>query len=416
MQPLTLIQLISGQNMPNLLPVLRLRPDKLVHLVTAKTAAQSAIIQDAAKQAGVSPQVEVIPLASAMPGIPESFQMVQKLLHAAREIGSTPVVNFTGGTKMMSIGAYAAAQTEKADSLYVDTDDSKFVNGYTGKEIGSLMGNDFSFTQILPLLDVSTVAVANRRKSVSAGKDWQAMLPLAESLFNDQNAEVDTHEALYGVQGICPHGRTPQKPQEWLALLRKTFRLPASISAEALHAGLIEDAGQGMFRLPQDGTAELQRLAHSSPQKPVPNFASALFAATAGMSHTLGFLAGGWWEIIVAREASRAGVFRDLRWSAVVQDGSGAELEEDLLGMDGVQMMYVSCKRGGAKAKLLPQLEEIQSRAAGVGGIFTRRFLAVLLPPTGVFWKRLEARAKELKITLIAPHNVSDQQTYIRRP
>ncbi|MFZ4764372.1 MAG: hypothetical protein ACOYMN_05415 [Roseimicrobium sp.] len=415
MQPTTLIQLISGQNMPNLLPVLRLRPAKLVHLVTAKTASQSAIILDAAKQAGLDPKINVVSL-SAMPSIPETFQVVQKQIQAVRAACGTPVVNFTGGTKMMSIGAYAAAQTEKVDSLYVDTDDAVFVSGFTGQEMGALLGNDFSFTQLLPLLDVSTVAVANRRNAVSAGMDWQAMLPLAEALFGDIHVEQTTHDAMYGAHGLCPNGRTPQLPKDWLTSLQKTFRLPPNIATLALSASLVVDAGGGALRLPQDGIAELQRLAASTPQNPLPNFAPVLFAATASASHALGFLTGGWWEVIVAREATRAGIFRDLRWSAIVKDKSGAELEEDLLGMDGVQMMYVSCKRGGTKARLLPQLEEIQSRASGVGGIFTRRFLAVLLTPTGVFGKRLEARAKELKITLITPRNVTDPQTFIRRP
>ena len=58
-----------------------------------------------------------------MPGMPETFNAIKEAIAEAKGSGTTPVVNFTGGTKLMSIGAYAAAlhQDHKAISLYVDT-------------------------------------------------------------------------------------------------------------------------------------------------------------------------------------------------------------------------------------------------------------------------------------------------------
>ena len=45
---MTLIQLISEQTMPNLLAMIRLRPEKVVHLYTARTKNQSHALKNTA--------------------------------------------------------------------------------------------------------------------------------------------------------------------------------------------------------------------------------------------------------------------------------------------------------------------------------------------------------------------------------
>jgi len=49
MTHLTLIQLVPEQTMQSLLPVLRLKPDHLVHLASPRTANRSAWIAEAAR-------------------------------------------------------------------------------------------------------------------------------------------------------------------------------------------------------------------------------------------------------------------------------------------------------------------------------------------------------------------------------
>jgi hypothetical protein len=72
MTALTLIQLVSEPTMQNVLPILRLRPARAVHLVTPKTAQRSGFIIEAARLAGVEPIVEIVEL-SAMPAMRETF-------------------------------------------------------------------------------------------------------------------------------------------------------------------------------------------------------------------------------------------------------------------------------------------------------------------------------------------------------
>src|SRR5438067_857322 len=114
-QSLALIQLISEQTMQNLVPLLALKPAHVVHLSTPKTAARSAQIVEAARQANVIIELESIRL-SEMPSIPETSRAVLRAIVAAREAHQIPVINFTGGTKLMSIGAYEAALHEQVSS------------------------------------------------------------------------------------------------------------------------------------------------------------------------------------------------------------------------------------------------------------------------------------------------------------
>ncbi len=167
MKPLTLIQLISEQTIQNLLPILRLKPKKLVHLVTPKTAGRSAVLKAAAKAAGLDPELEVIQL-SPMPGIPECFNAVVDAPAKNKTEGQS-VVNFTGGTKLMSIGAFAAAQTQTVPSLYVDTMDACFVDGATSPEMTKLLASDWSFTPIRNQLRVDVLGIANSVSRITSG-------------------------------------------------------------------------------------------------------------------------------------------------------------------------------------------------------------------------------------------------------
>jgi hypothetical protein len=154
--------------------------------------------------------------------------------------------------------------------------------------------------------------------------------------------------------------------------------------------------------LPDAPRIELEYLANHQ----VPDFTARYFKAVALIQHAAAFLSGAWWEVIVSDAAHKSALFRDLRWSAQVGDRNGPDTEEDILGVDGVELLYINCKRGGAKARLLPLLEEVRARAATMGGSFNRRFLAVLQPPQGKVAANLQQQATKLGIHLITGNNV----------
>jgi hypothetical protein len=406
--PLTLIQLVSEQTMPNLLPLLRLRPARVLHLATPRTAPRSAWIVEAARQAGLQPEVELITL-SAMPSMPETFNAVREAIRGARQTGLTPLVNFTGGTKLMSIGAYAAAlhSAHPAPSLYVDTDDEAFVDGGTDGGIASLFENDFSFTPLRQDLTVHIIAVANGRQQVTAGRDWRPWLPLAQYLSNNPGEERAAQDAIFGKSGLLPGAQWPKTPDQWLALLDREFPLPAGLARLAWESGLVIPSPSGACRLPDATRAELQALVEARARGDfLADYDRRRIAATEAVQFPINLLTGGWWEVIVADATDRSGRFRDIRWSASVIERGGGGLEEDVLAVDGVQVVCISCKRGGDKARLLPHLEELNARARSIGGNFTHRFLAVYLAPKSPFEKQLRSRAQSLGIGLLTPREV----------
>lgn len=401
MPDLTLIQLISEQTMQNLLPILRLKPGRLIHLVTPKTAARSALLERAANASGLNPEMETIQL-SAMPSIPESFNAVADALAKAKSGGQT-IVNFTGGTKLMSIGAFAAAQTQKVPSFYVDTQDACFVDGGTSTAMNALLSGDWSFTPIRNQLRVDVLGIANGVSRVTNGKPWQTMLPLAEHLFNHPSDEEATHAAFHGHQGLFPNGREPRAPADWLPLFDKPIPLPATVARLAVEAKLLRQGPSDTEVLLPDATrSQLEHLATHR----VPDFNARYFAAVAPLQHCAAFLTGAWWEVIICHAADKSGLFRDIRWSAQVGDRNGPDTEEDILGLAGVELLYINCKRGGAKARLLPLLEEVRARAATIGGSFNRRYLAVLHPPQGKVASNLHQKAKSLGIRLITRDSI----------
>ncbi len=406
-RPLHLIQLVSEQTMPNLLPILRLRPASVTHLVTPRTAARSRHLGDAARAAGIHLRIDVVNL-SAMPGIPETCGAVNDAISQARENGGSPVLNFTGGTKLMSIGAYAAAMQTKIPSFYVDTQDDCFVNGGASPEMAVLLDNDWSFTPLRNQIRVDTLAIANGVERVTGGKSWKDALPLARHLFDHHADEAATHEAFHGPAGIFPHGREPRTPADWVKALDRPIPLPPAVGKAATALGLLRDSGGG-FLLPDAPREELQHLAANK----VPNFHVRYFGAVAPLQAAATFLTGGWWEVIVAEAMAAAGLFRDIRWSCHVGQREGPDMEEDILAVDGVQLAYVSCKRGGAKAKLLPLLEEVRSRANRIGGTFTRRFLAVCEPPRGRTSTNLQQRARELGVHIVTRETVRSPSAFL---
>lgn len=409
MPSLTLIQLISEQTIQNLLPILRLRPGKLVHLVTPKTAARSATLQAAAKAAGLSPRLETIQLSS-MPNIAECYHAVNEYLAAAKEKEQV-VVNFTGGTKLMSIGAYAASQIHKVPSLYVDTADACFTDGASSPEMATLLDNDWSFTPIRKQLRVDVLAIANGVPRVTQGKAWEPMLPLAEHLFHHIKEEQATLLAFFGSGGLFPNGKEPRSPQEWLPTLDKPILLPRTVAELAIDAAMFRPGqSEGEILLPDHTRSELQALANSQSHA----FGDRYFKAVAPLQLSTAFLTGAWWEVIVCDAASKSGLFRDLRWSTQVGDRNGPDTEEDVLGIDGVELLYINCKRGGHKARLLPLLEEVRARAATIGGTFNRRFLAILQPPKDKVARNLYQQANKLGIRIVTGNDIYDPAAFAR--
>jgi hypothetical protein len=399
--PITLIQLVSEQTMQNLLPVLRLRPARLVHLATPRTSHRSAHIADAARQSQCPVELETITL-SAMPGMRESMQATLGAVENAGASGQSVILNFTGGTKLMGIGAYVAALRHKIPSLYVDTQDSVFVDGQTAPGLDELLAGDFSFTPLQRGLSVNAIARANGCGRVTAGRDCSPWSELARHLHGEVGDEEHCHRAINGSRTARPLLDRIRLPADWLRILDTDIPLPRAVSVLALASGQFRPGMEpDSVRLPDRSRADLTELGRLDGTRKVPDFLPRLIKASAPLQDAANFLGGAWWEVIVAERMKACGRFRDLRWSVQVGEQGGPDLEEDIVALEGVRVVYVSCKRSSQGGKLLPQLEQINARAAKLGGAFNRRFLAIRQKPRGRTLANLTRRAEETGVRLI---------------
>lgn len=379
-----LIQLVSEEAVQNLLPVLALRPASVVHVRTSKTKERSNWIIEAARQSGVEAFKKDLDLEE-MPGIKNTYDAVACAIDEALGLEQTPVVNFTGGTKLMSIGAYQAAAARKVDSIYVDTEHLHFTDGGTSSNLPRLVNGDFSFSPIGRMLNVDSISYANGSERVTPGKDWRKYAETAAFMLQHQDDERRCWQAVN--KDLFQNGAEPKEPEKWKSLKDRNLNIPQECAVLAAEAGLLERNNMG-FALPSKLIDELNH----NPR------------AVESLKFITSFFSGAWWEVAVAKAASESGLFRDLRWSVNIgAKYSGPGREEDIVAVQGVQAVYVSCKRGGAKSRLLGQLDELDNRGRTIGGRFVRKFLAVYLPLNDRTGADVRKRARELNVKIIQP-------------
>lgn len=126
----TMIALVSAQRMQNIIPILqRDAKYECLWLIRSTDADVPNSHFSLALQHTVEALGDILDVRSANPsvgayGIADTQAIVAALLEKS---GETAVVNFTGGTKCMSIGAYLAAWQAQAEALYVDTANEELV-------------------------------------------------------------------------------------------------------------------------------------------------------------------------------------------------------------------------------------------------------------------------------------------------
>lgn len=399
----TLIQLVSEQAMPNLLAAMAIHPGRIVHLCTDTPAVRegSASLCRAYKASGLHAEIEEERL-SPMPSMREVNNVVGRLL---RE-DDKAVLNFTGGTKLMSIGAFAAALSCKRPSFYVDTVGNAFIDGHTAPGIDALFPNgDTSISQIKHALSVPLVAIANGVERVGGGKAWEPFRPLASFLLENEKAATDAQAWAAKTLQSEPFDFMARKA--WILQLYAQ-PLPdklLSIADPAIAAELFERRDDGLFL-------------HGRWKKPIESFepgpdpkafknpmvVKAFRSCHEEAIFPLQFLQGTWWEVAVAAYLAQRGDCRDIRWSvqAGARNSDSTDMEEDILGIaNGLNLLYVSCKLGGDRSKLSRFLEETAASAKRVGGSFAHKVLAVCLRPKPYQWRQLTGRAKELHVEII---------------
>lgn len=387
----TLIHLVSDQAMPNLLAAMALKPSRIIHCCTPSMIHRGTQLASAYRAAGIRTKV----LTERLSAMPQPLELRNTILRLVDESPAPAVLNFTGGTKLMSLGAFTGALNKKIHTLYVDTDDGIFVDGGTAPNFRDLFeGGDISLSPLKHKLNVHTLAIANGCGRVTNGEPWQPYQELADLLLNDPDLERECHDIADRILKDEPR-KFQQKDQWWERQLTVPMRFPEEVLSLGQTCGFFETKGNDVY-LAEHLARGLRSLdTHASyPQR---------FGAYLHLQKPFSFFHGVWWEIAVMRHLSESGLYRDLRWSAKAgsRGEDGTDMEEDILGVEDVNLLYVSCKRGGHKAQLSRTVEDVNSSAERLGGRFTRKILAVYQPLTGKLRSQIEARCAELRIRLL---------------
>jgi hypothetical protein len=368
--PLALIQLVGDQTVQNLLPAMALRLVKVIQVrsrdVRGSTRFENAAqnFSSAVQQLGAEPgfedyraEVHTEVIDDTSPGIEASRTLVASLL--AKHPGA--VVNFTGATKLMSIGAYQAAGALGAPSLYCDTQEKRFTDGHTGK-----LDPWPDFIGTAAHLSVPLLMAAHGKNF----GDWQHEVPTRELKEYGQkafNVRRDNWDQLDGFnKSLRPFfyrakgGRVPFDEND----LRKLLSEPLPVEATS------SDPGRGLLH-----AATAAGLLHSRANR---FFVNAV-PRKREVERVANLLIGSWVELAVLDMLQGHSRYQNPLWSVEPRAAHDADFGEmDIVCVDQktASLRYISCKAVLDKPAL-EHLEAVGDRAHRVGGTFAASTLVV---------------------------------------
>lgn len=335
--------------MQNLLPLLALKPRRVIQLCSDddKILAAAAHTEAAARQAGIDAEFQVHRLPAASP-------TTEQVRHAHKQLISVfpgAVVNITGGTKLMSLGAYlGASEFHDSPILYCDTTNRQFVQ--VGK--APLPPHMLTFREVAALLNVPIVMAAQgkpfREDSITPG-----LLEFGKTAWG---LRVQNHEPIAAwtarIRKAVPRrkdGRIEKNKTLLAAFLAASLPFPTSDAAQdyldaAVQAGLLAVDTQGRVTM----------IAEPNPSS---------------VERVSNLLDGAWLELAVAAMAAHGKRYGDTHWSVQPPDQAGADYgETDLIAVDREQLnlAVISCKTSTEHVRTLEHLSSWRDRARTLGG------------------------------------------------
>lgn len=370
--------------MVNLLPIMALRPERIIQLVTKDQRAARAVAQFKevfsmlAKEPGYDgykPRIQ----DQTLPGhdLAEVRDTVARLLLE----NNGAVVNFSGGSKLMSVGAYQAAMALGRPSLFCDVEEGRFVSGRTAP-----LSQPPGYNALISQFSIRLLMAVNGRSF----DEWKGETPSealrqfglrAYELRNQQWAPLEAfnkalRQALYGSSDHLPGA-----PEELAALLAKP--LPPSVTGSeparqyltaAAQAGLVKSSGPEIFKL-------------------------ACAADRREMEKCFRLLTGQWLELAVVDRVLRHPGYREVMWHP--ESASGEERGAGIFGIEksGMVLRYIQC-HGSLNRSPQDHLEAVVQRARRLGGAGAEATLVVLKTAQGQD-STLKHAAKRLGVELV---------------
>ena len=354
---MTLLHLVSEQTMQNLLPMLALRPEIVVQV----RSRADRFHQAAENLRSAVTAIRKTPSYRAW--APEFFELVIDEVSPStdrtrRKVGESlslwpgAVVNLTGGTKPMCIGAYLAADFQREPVLYCDTQERAFVSLNERCPLPKVP----SFDEIAATLNVETVLAAHGR----GPNRWHSKVPSAGlKIFGSRAAAIRSaaspREFELLIRLLRTHFRPGGKYLPKVGPLVADSALKAEYFAAAAQAGLLVAAENGLAESEQAFGRHTE--SGSAPTAYFP------FRQSKKENEELHKrLDGVWLELHVLDILQDNPRFHDPHWSVEPAGTEGDFGETDILCVDRLKagLLLVSCK------SIAPGLEHFEAFIAGL--------------------------------------------------
>jgi hypothetical protein len=383
--------ILSGQSLPNLLPLCLYRPSRIVLAVSADMQQNVAPFIDTLLRLGLIERPQDV---ITLPQMPDS-DFSQMLIWSRQQIDLVRqclpdqqiVLNATGGTKLMSQALATACLEQKSAMLYCDTGHDRIEWLSPQPRLEDLPNG---------LLDSAAILKANgieRDIALSDDIAWRAQVLDRRELTRWLAAEVASSLGSFiPALNHALHELTPEQlPQV------ATFRQPAKHSAwrEALRK--LETAGLLQLAEPLTPNAPPE-VQIDSPQ-------------------AMQYLRGGWLEEYLWLCMQDAGL-ADVHCSLQIHADLGSAEESRLNELDVVvghrnRVLVVECKTadllkaGGYYNQMLDKLDSLGKRT---GGLLTQCWLVAARWPhhSEAQQNRLRLLARNRNIVLVEPRHLAD--------
>jgi len=369
-----MIILVSDQRMQNVIPVFQENmgdDDLLIPVVsklkdgglnpryeraykcTVEAITGRVLAEDPKSECGVDPFV-----------FADTETLCRTLIQEHTSKGREVIVNITGGMKPMSIGAYRAALSEGARTIYVDTENEQVISFYPD---GKYVPTDFS--EGIQEIDVQTYLVAHCKRiddEQTENKAFSASeIEAARSLMAFEIKRVaDFMDRLASAVG---HVASNFKRRRYFDASLDDVQGDDELLRTLVDTGYVTRPARNLIRI-QKG-------------------------------EKWNYLDGRWLEVYVCLTLQDSGLFHDVRSGIQLQ---GVRNDLDVVCVHNAKLAICECKAGDPGGQ--KTLNKLRALKETVGGTFGRTFFVTTMEQASL-GDRFRNRARDYDITAIVDIN-----------
>ena len=188
-----LINLIGEQPIPNLLPALFLKPDKIINLYTDRTTRHTERLQ------------QILQNSENIKTSPYDFSDVFNRLEVeiAKHSDEELIFNISGGTKLMSIALFQFAVQNNSEAIYLQSERNKSVLYSLKEENGILTYNNKELPELIDIDTFLKVHIGKYHFAQSDKLDYGMQ-------FENEIIKILRENNFEIMQGVKPNGEGDQ--------------------------------------------------------------------------------------------------------------------------------------------------------------------------------------------------------------